>query len=321
MIDPASRSASATAVGVEVRSPASSANLGPGFDCVGLALSLYTTVRATPAERAEVVTNLPNVPTGPDNFVYRSCEMLAAEAGRRLPPLRLEVAADVPLARGLGSSASALVAGLVAANHLLAQPLTPAELLDLAAREEGHPDNVGAALLGGVVIATTDAGRVSAVRVSPPERLGALVLVPDFELSTARARAALPDHFDRADAVHALSHAALLAAALTAGRLDLLGAAMRDRLHQPYRAPLVPGLTEVLNGAAEHGALGAALSGAGPSVLCLYDRESIGARQTLTTFLTDVLSRHGGTGRVLDLPVDHAGTTVRSLDRSASSTA
>ncbi len=246
--------------------------------------------------------------------MYRACERLAHAAGLPLPPLRLTVTSDVPLARGLGSSASALVAGIVAANALLGEPLTRAELLDLAAREEGHPDNVGAALLGGAVIATLDGGRVNAVRVSPPDALGALVLVPDFELSTSRARAALPDRYDRADTVHALSHAALLAAALTGGRLDLLGAAMRDRLHQPYRAPLVPGLGDVLADAARHGALGAALSGAGPSVLCLYDRERAGAREDLTAFLEGVLARHGQTGRVLDLRVDQAGTTVTRED-------
>lgn len=305
--------ASPSGLTVEVRAPASSANLGPGFDCVGLALGLHTTVRARVAERPEVVTTLPGVPLDDTNYVYRSARLVADAAGLPLPPLRLEVESEVPLARGLGSSAAALVAGLCAANALLGEPLSRAELLDVAAREEGHPDNVGACLLGGAVIATLAGGRVNAVRAAPPARLGVLVLVPDFELRTERARGVLPDAYSRADAVHALSHAALLAAALLNGDLAALGAAMHDRLHEPYRAPLVPGLADVLANARDHGAVGAALSGAGPTVLCLHDRAREGAEATLRAFLQDVLRRHSLTGTVRALPVDEAGATVRVL--------
>lgn len=292
---------------VEVRAPASSANLGSGFDAVGLALGLHTTVRASLAERPEVITDLPGVPLDETNYVYRSARLLADTAGRTLPPLRLEVTSDIPLARGLGSSAAALVAGLVAANTLLGAPLTTSELLDVAAREEGHPDNVGACLLGGAIIATLDDGHVEYVHVTPPDHLGVLLVIPHFELLTSKARGVLPDTYTRADTVHALSHAALLGAALTTGRLDLLANAMRDRLHQPYRAPLVPGLTTILEEAPRHGALGAALSGAGPSVLCFHDRREHTA--DLTAFLHDVLRREHLDATLRDLTVDTQGTT------------
>lgn len=300
---------------VEVRAPASSANLGSGFDAVGLALTLHTTVRATLAERPEVITDLPGVPLDETNYVYRSARLLADTAGLTLPPLRLEIASDIPLARGLGSSAAALVAGLVAANTLLGTPLTTPELLDVAAREEGHPDNVGACLLGGAIIATLDDGHVEHVHVTPPAHLGVLLVIPHFELLTSKARGILPDTYTRADTVHALSHAALLAAALTTGRLDLLQGAMRDRLHQPYRAPLVPGLTTILEEAPRHGALGAALSGAGPSVLCFHDRHDNTA--ALTTFLEDVLKREHLDGTILDLAIDTNGTTISTTEPQA----
>ena len=225
-----------------------------------------------------------------------------------MPPVRVEIQTDIPLARGLGSSAAALVAGLVAANVLLGEPLGQDELLDMAAREEGHADNVAPALLGGIAVATLDKVGTHFVRLSPPEHLGVTVLIPDFELSTSKARAVLPTEYSRADTVHALSHAALLAAALATGRLDLLRHAMQDYVHQIWRAPLVPGLSDVLEGAVEHGALGAALSGAGPTVLCFHDARHSTAG--LHAFLGAVMRRNGLEGRILNLPIDLGGVLV-----------
>lgn len=297
---------------VEVRVPASSANLGPGFDCLGLSLPLYTTLRATPAPRLTVAPQgdiLSGTPADESNYVYRCMTDFAQAVGRPLPPMHLEIASEVPLARGLGSSAAALMAALLTANAALGEPLDRRELLDLASRMEGHPDNVAPALLGGIVIATFDGRQAQPLRIEPPAGLGATVLIPDFELSTAVARRALPEQYSRADAVFTASHAALTTAALMSGRLDLLAGAMQDRLHQPYRAPLVPGLTRILAEAAEHGALGAALSGAGPTVLCFHD-----ARQStapLHTFLQAVMAEQNLSGQVLDLSLDRAGAEVR----------
>ena len=166
--------------------------------------------------------------------------LAARQAACDLPPARIEIQTEVPLARGLGSSAAALVAGIVAGNELLGRPLNGAEVLDLAAYEEGHPDNVAPALLGGIVVATLDKLGTHHVRLDPPPHLGVTVLIPDFELSTSKARGVLPGEYSRADAVHALSHAALLAAALAQGRLELLPHAVQDRLHQSYRASAMP---------------------------------------------------------------------------------
>ncbi|WP_019010413.1 homoserine kinase [Deinococcus aquatilis] len=294
-----------------VRAPASSANLGPGFDSLGLSVPLYTTLRVTPQLITEVVpmgAGLEGTPHDESNYVYRAMLLAAKRAGQPLPHARIEIESDVPLARGLGSSAAALVAGIVAGNELLGTPLTPEVVLDVAAREEGHPDNVAPALFGGIVVATLDKLGTHYVRLDPPAHLAVTVLIPDFELSTSKARAVLPKEYSRADAVHALSHAALLAAALSVGRLDLLRHAMQDYIHQIWRAPLVPGLSDILEEAHKHGALGAALSGAGPTVLCFHDTREDTAR--LHTYLHTVMAKNGLTGTVLDLPIDAVGTVV-----------
>lgn len=296
-----------------VRAPASSANLGPGFDSLGLSLPLFTTLRVTPQAVTEVVplgAELESTPADTSNYVYRAMELAARRAGRPLPPARVEIRTEVPLARGLGSSAAALIAGIVAGNELLGGPLNMEAVLDVAAREEGHPDNVAPALFGGIVVATLDKLGTHYVRLDPPAHLGVTVLIPDFELSTSKARAVLPKEYSRADAVHALSHAALLAAALAQGRLDLLRHAMQDYIHQIWRAPLVPGLSDILEQAHRHGALGAALSGAGPTVLCFHDtREETGR---LHAYLHGVMNKSGLSGRVLDLAIETGGTVVEA---------
>ncbi|MFK7602963.1 homoserine kinase [Deinococcus sp. SM5_A1] len=294
-----------------VRAPASSANLGPGFDSLGLSVPLYTTVKVTPGNVTEVVPHGPELegtPADKSNYVYGAMLLVAKRTGLTLPPARVEITTQVPLARGLGSSAAALVAGIVAANELLGRPLDDHAVLDVAAREEGHPDNVAPALFGGIVVATLDKLGTHYVRLDPPAHLGVTVLIPDFELSTNKARAVLPREYSRADAVHALSHAALLAAALSQGRLDLLRHAMQDYIHQIWRAPLVPGLSDILEDAWRHGALGAALSGAGPTVLCFHDtRESTGP---LHAYLNGVMKKNGLDGRVMDFPIDTQGTLI-----------
>lgn len=294
-----------------VRAPASSANLGPGFDSLGLSVPLFTTLRVSPQERTEIVPlgeALAQTPADESNYLYRAMELAAKRVGRPLPPARIEIETEVPLARGLGSSAAALVAGVVAGNVLLGRPLTDEDVLDIAAREEGHPDNVAPALFGGIVVATLDKLGTHYVRLTPPAHLGVTVLIPDFELSTSKARAVLPKEYSRADAVHALSHAALLAAALAQGRLDLLRHAMQDYIHQIWRAPLVPGLSDILEHAHEYGALGAALSGAGPTVLCFHDQRE--STERLHSYLSSVMTKNGLTGQILDLPIDTVGTVV-----------
>lgn len=260
---------------VRVRVPATSANLGPGFDCLGLALTMWNVVTAEPALAWEVEVRgegEASLPRGADNLVARAARRALEEAGAAGTALRLTLDNGVPLARGLGSSAAAAVGGLLAADALLGHPLGRERLLALAVELEGHGDNAAPALWGGLTVFSPREGGGAVVRFPPPPGLRLGVVIPEVPVSTAAARAALPGTVPRDDAVHNVQRACLLVAALAAGRLDLLGYALSDRLHQPYRAPLVPGLAEALAGGVP-GVSGVCLSGSGPTLLCFLDQD------------------------------------------------
>ena len=262
----------------ELRVPASTANLGAGFDCLGLALELYLNVRATvlagPEARSKArsrgVSGTSKLPSDPDqNLIFRVMRLVAQREGLKLPPLvRIAVQNQIPVAGGMGSSAAATVAGVALGFALGGAQVDSERALRYASEIEGHADNVGAALLGGFVVTfTRQDGRVVAVRKSWPKVVRMVVVTPDFPLETAKSRAVLPPTFSRADAVHNLQRSALFVAALAERRYDLLWDALQDRLHQNYRQQLIPGLAEVIAMPRSPGFLGAALSGAGPSVI------------------------------------------------------
>jgi len=258
-----------------VRVPASSANLGPGFDSLGLALGIYLTCRYRRSDtliiRAEG-RDAAQIPTGPDNLIWQTAVAVGKSLHMPVPPIELEIVNDIPLGKGMGSSAAALTAGVVIADQLLELNWKPPRILDEAARLEGHPDNVAPCTLGSIVASAIDSGGVTrAVRLDMPQQFGLAIVVPDFDLPTAKARAVLPEGYSRADAVFNVQRASLLIAALATGSTWAFPAALEDRFHQPYRAPLVPGLEEILKLRAP-GLLGCALSGAGPSILVFYER-------------------------------------------------
>jgi homoserine kinase len=258
-----------------VRVPASSANLGPGFDSLGLALGIYLTCRFRRSEtliiRAEG-RDAAQIPTGPDNLIWQTAVAVGKSLHMTVPTIELEIVNDIPLGKGMGSSAAALTAGVVIADQLLELNWKPPRILDEAARLEGHPDNVAPCTLGSIVASAIDSGGVTrAVRLDLPQQFGLAIVVPDFDLPTAKARAVLPSGYSRADAVFNVQRASLLIAALATGSTWAFPAALEDRFHQPYRAPLVPGLEDILKLRAP-GLLGCALSGAGPSILVFYER-------------------------------------------------
>lgn len=295
---------------VTARVPASTANLGPGFDAVGLALDCYVTVTLAAAARTEVVPRGPmlaGTPATEDNLVYRAVRCVFERLGHSVPPLRVEVESDIPLARGLGSSAAAIVGGLVAANAYLGEPLARDELLAMATELEGHPDNVGAALFGGFVVAVRqDDGRVPYLRLPVPEELVVVAAIPDMPLETAKARRVLPEAVSRRDAAYALGQTGLLVAAIATGRWDRLADAMRDRLHQPYRLPLIPGAERMVREAADHGALGAALSGAGPTVVAFTFAEA----ERVAALFRRVMAESGLSGTVRTFRPDGEGARI-----------
>jgi homoserine kinase len=260
---------------VKLRVPASSANLGPGFDALGLALGLYLTCTFEPADQLTIRAagrDADRIPTGEDNLIWQTALRVARDVGDVLQPISLHIDNDIPIEKGLGSSAAALTAGVVIADQLLGLHWKPHRILDEAAQIEGHPDNVAACVLGSIVASAIDAGGVArAVRLELPAIYDVAVVVPDFLLPTAAARAVLPDQYLRQDAIFNVQRSALLIAALATGTTSAFPAAFEDRMHQPYRYALVPGLEEIVNLRAP-GLLGCALSGAGPSILVFYEK-------------------------------------------------
>ena len=299
---------------VHVRVPATSANLGPGFDALGLALALHNEVTASEADGVSVTIEGAGdgrLPAGGDNVVARGVQQAYEAAGRPFKGVALTCVNRVPTARGLGSSAAAWVGGLVAGNALLGGALSRDTLLALAARAEGHPDNVTAALLGGLTVSCALAdGRIAAVSLPVPDAVRWVVLVPEITSATAEARAVLPPSCPRADAVFNVQRVALLLAALQSRRLDLLGAALDDRLHQPYRLRLFPWMPEVAEAARGAGALGCVLSGAGPSLLAAVTADA--DTDVVAHAMEGALAAAGVLGRARALAVDADGATARS---------
>jgi homoserine kinase len=254
---------------ISVRIPATSANLGPGYDAVGLALSLSMRISLDRAPHPIVEVRGAGsdlIPRGTDHPGYRAARFVAELLGESNAHFRLVQENAIPPVRGLGGSAAALVGGAVAANDLFGGQIAAPDLLNIVCELDGHPDNAAPALLGGLVIGTLTPEGVSAVRLEPKD-LKAVVAVPDFSVSTTAARRALPENVTHRDAVFNVGRSGLLLGSLATGEYELLRVAMQDRLHQPYRSHLVPGLEDVIEAALANGAYGACLSGSGPTIL------------------------------------------------------
>jgi homoserine kinase len=300
-----------TAGRVRVTVPATSANCGPGFDALGIALRLHNEVELREADGVAVEIageGADRLPRDGRNIVVQGVRVAYEAVGRPFRGLRVRQQNRIPPSRGLGSSASAWLAGLLGGNALLGHVLSREQVMELAVAREGHPDNLGAALYGGLAVTCWDGEARRVLTLPVPEDLRFAVLVPEREASTAEARAALPSTYSRADAVFNVGRTALLLAALVRERRDCLDAAMRDRLHQPYRAQaLFPWLDAVFEAARARGALGAALSGAGPSVLAVVERERVSA---VTEAMEEALRRAGEKGVALVLEADPEGARV-----------
>jgi homoserine kinase len=277
-----------------VRAPASSANLGPGFDALAAALALHLEIEVRETGTFEVVTEL-DVPRDRSNLVVRAFERLHPADG-----LRFTIRSDIPLVGGLGSSAAAIVAGLLAADHLYE---LDADVLAAAIELDGHPDNVAAALRGGFVICAD--GHLA--RLDAPVGLEAILVIPDTPVRTAEARAALPPEVPMADAVYNVGRTALLTLGLARGEWDLVAAGLHDRLHQPRRAHLYPRSLELAQRARELGALGATISGAGPTVLVWTHYELTGG------VLEGLRRAAGDDAQVRRVPFEPQGADVRTI--------
>lgn len=293
---------------IRLKVPATSANLGAGFDAMGIALTMYCYATFRLTEEGLVITGCPEEFRGPDNLAAQAFRAVEDELGMPHKGIEIEIDSDIPVTRGLGSSAALLVAGAFAANEIYGRPLTSEQLLMVTDTIEGHPDNLAPAIYGGLCGSIAEMGKlpVSAHYGVSPE-LKFVALVPDFQVSTAEARKALPTQVPFADAVFNVSRLSLLPRALESGDEALIGASLDDRLHQPSRAKLIDGYAEIRRLALESGAQGVVISGSGPTILCvLRERDAAG----FVSRMRSILSKMEHNWEIYSLDCDREGARV-----------
>lgn len=302
---------------VRVRVPATTANLGPGFDALGMALDLWNETIWAPSEDGGIHVTIAGegagvLPTDATNAIVAAALSLYDHLGVPCPGFRVHCINRIPLGSGLGSSSAALLSGLLGANALLGEPLSREDILRIAIETEGHPDNVAPAMLGGLVVSILYNGRVVSTKL--PARanrapIRATVVLPDIDFPTEYARSILPRTVDRQDAIYNISRSVLVVEALRTGDLEMLGKAMDDRIHQPYRLPLIPGALAAMEAARRAGAAAVALSGAGPSLIAF----SADWDPAIGEAMRREFERAGLRARVFHLRVSERGARVVRL--------
>lgn len=262
---------------MHIKVPATSANMGPGFDSIGVALELYNHLWFEQIEEGvEIIVKRKQeieIPTDKNNLIYKTMVDFFAETGNVMPGVRLIQEDYIPMVRGLGSSAACIVAGLLAANHMSGCHYSRDKLAQIAAKIEGHPDNSNPALFGGMVVGAIDHNKMCHVKLDLPKELVFAIMVPNFPVSTHDARRVLPDSYTKADAVFNASRAALLVASIYSGNYQNLTMAVEDRIHQPYRSQLIPDMDRIFKAAKNYGALATYLSGAGSTLMAVLTDE------------------------------------------------
>lgn len=262
---------------IHIKIPATSANMGPGFDSIGVALELYNHlwVEAIPQGLKIEVKRLQEIeiPVDESNLIYQTMKYFYDQKGLVLPGVHLIQEDYIPMVRGLGSSAACIVGGLIAANELAGGPCDKEELAQMAAKLEGHPDNSNPAIFGSMVVGALDEEKMMHVRLALPQDLIFATMVPSFPVSTAKARGVLPDGYSRGEVVFNVSRGALLVASIMSGKLENLSMAMEDKIHQPYRSQLIPNMDEIFEKAKKYGALASYLSGAGSTLMAMVKKE------------------------------------------------
>ncbi|MFN6515084.1 MAG: homoserine kinase [Nostoc sp. CreGUA01] len=295
--------------GVTVTVPATTANLGPGFDCIGAALKLYNQFKFTRVEEGGLIITVTGeeaqrVQTDESNLLYQAFIRFYQHIEQTPPSVKIEIQLGVPLARGLGSSATAIVGGLVAANQLEGSPMSQLQLMELAIAMEGHPDNVVPALLGGCRLAASGGAGWEICDIPWHQDIIPVVAIPNFELSTSEARRVLPTQVTRADAIFNTAHLGLLLRGLETGKAEWLKTALQDKLHQPYRKALIPGYDAVNLAAVTAGAYGMVISGAGPTLLALTDELH---SEAVETAMSNAWEQEGIIANVRSLSLDIQG--------------
>ncbi len=308
---------------ISVKVPATTANLGPGFDCLGMALPIYNTITieetVLPGTGIEINVladesvgeefSLEHIPMDENSIIYKAVELLYNSIGQSPSELKINIHSQIPIARGLGSSASVIVGGLIAANKLLGNPADEAALLSIATEVEGHPDNITPAIVGGLVIsAKEDDGSIVYRKLDWPEEWVITVCIPEYELATDISRSVLPEEVPMKDAVYNAQRMAMFVEAIHTKDAELMKLALKDKLHQPYRMKLVPGLEKIIQSLKhEDNVLGCVLSGAGPSILIISLKNDL---ERIRTIVKDIWNDLNLKAEILTLPVEKNGAQI-----------
>lgn len=312
---------------ISVKVPATTANLGPGFDCLGMALPIYNTITieetVLPGTGIEINViadsgndddlSLEHIPMDENSIIYKAVELLYNSIGQTPSELKITIHSQIPIARGLGSSASVIVGGLLAANELLGKPADEVALLSIATEVEGHPDNVTPAIVGGLVLASQeDDGSILYRKLDWPDDWQITVCIPDYELATDIARSVLPKEVPMGDAIFNAQRLAMFIQAVNTRDAELMKAALHDKLHQPYRMKLVPGLEKIMeNLKHEDNVLGCVLSGAGPSILIISQKNGI---DKIHAIVKETWADLNVKAEVMTLPIEKLGAQIITQD-------
>ena len=293
---------------IKIRIPATSANLGAGFDALGLAVSCYNYVGMQEYDGVKITSkDKHNIPLDKSNLIYQTAKQVYDICGKRFSGLMIEQESNIPMTRGLGSSSACIIAGLVGANTLLGNPLSHNDLVNLSAKIEGHPDNTAPCLLGGIVTAVFDSGKVHWVKQEVCGHLDFVAIIPNYTVKTETARACLPMQVSHKDAVFNLSRAALFSASILTGKYENLQVATEDRRHQNFRLKLMPNVEQVMQVAERLGAYASYISGAGPTIMSIVDANKVG----FVAELRNALNKQGlDEWQLLKLNIDNQGTTI-----------
>jgi homoserine kinase len=297
-----------------VKIPATTANLGPGFDALGLALNLWNETEFVSTNDRKISLSINGegegkLPTNAENLIVESALQVYTLAKKTFTGMRIRCTNSIPTSSGLGSSSAALLTGMLGANALLGSPFTEEEVLKLAIETEGHPDNVAPAMLGGLVVSIVHEGRVTSLKLparANRSQIHMTIVLPDFDFPTKQARAILPKQVERADAIYNISRAVLVTESLRTGDLEMLGKAMNDKLHQPFRIPLIPGAQAAMEAARHAGAAAVALSGAGPSLIAFSPKQESGIGEAMQR----AFEQAGMTSRIFELQPSYEGAEV-----------
>lgn len=293
---------------IEVRVPATSANIGPGFDCLGVAVNMYNKFFVEEIKEGLIFEGCEDKFKNEDNLIYVAMKKCFDKIGYKPTGLRIKVESDIPVSRGLGSSAACVIGGIVSANELAGRVLNKKELLDLAVEVEGHPDNVNPAFCGGMTVSISDNKEIIYSKVKVSEGIKFCALIPDFTLSTEKARTVLPKSIDYKDGIFNVGRTALMVSALNNGDFHLIKHACKDKLHQDYRAKLIENFYSIKKQCEKLNSLGVFLSGAGPTIMVMIKEEENYFSKNIRVFLDTLKNKW----EVRELKIDNIGTIINN---------